>query len=329
MIMRTSSAATTSGLLGFFIYHHAAVVTTAAFSLPESLMQPKTRAVPTVRLHAYGPRDQYRDGRHSSDPGMDVNGEYPQERMSAPMVPHNEYRNQAIKPLFGGNVQGGGSRKTWANANDVNLESDGRPIDAEVEWWDGPDNAPMRMRVYSEDGYSRPVRVVSELSGGGPYDRGHSVSVQNTGPLEYPISAGVGAGQERAAVTGGGSTYAARSQKIQGEGSIATFPFDESVQSLEVTLWSEGRPINALIELLQGPGNVRTVADVYNEGTKGPFTVVVDTPGPSGVLQIENTGPMTFPINARVEPSAYGNGGDSNYYGYGGMYSAPNNTPLN
>ena len=38
---------------------------------------------------------------------------------------------------------------------------------------------------------------------------------------------------------------------------------------------------------------------------------------------------MTFPINARVEPSAYGNGGDSNYYGYGGMYSAPNNTPLN
>ena len=79
----------------------------------------------------------------------------------------------------------GGSLRTWGYDTFVDqaqivLGTNGRPMDAGVELWSGPDNTAVSMRVYGEDGQLRPIRGSIGLGG-----RGHSssVAVRNTGPL--------------------------------------------------------------------------------------------------------------------------------------------------
>ena len=100
----------------------------------------------------------------------------------------------------GGRLQGG-SRHTYhspydRDASHVFLESDGRPIDVEFEVWDGPNNTPTRMRVYSEDGRMRPVNAMVENPRGNM--RSNTLSVRNVGPMEFPINAAVGGAMDLA-----------------------------------------------------------------------------------------------------------------------------------
>ena len=247
----------------------------------------------------------------------------------------------------------GASLKTWSYGAlmeqveqvQLVLSTEGRPLEADIEIWQGPDNTPCKVRVYIEDGKLRPFNAVIETPRGP-----NTVAVRNLGNIQFPIAATVFAdtaprpsrrpppaagawveGVEPATnlnpnqlqpqpASSSQTVVAARRKpppatasltasrlfqlespsadalastlNIQG-GALRTYPFDPSVDSVEVCLSTDGRPLNARIELLQGPNNNKQVIELYTEdGRDRPFFCLLETPGPGNVVRIyvENKG---------------------------------------
>ena len=90
----------------------------------------------------------------------------------------------------------GGSLRTWPCRSpaveqvQVVLSTEGRPLDADIELWHGPDNTPCKMRVYVENGQLRPFSAVIETPRGP-----NTVAIRNIGQVEFPIAADVIADQ--------------------------------------------------------------------------------------------------------------------------------------
>jgi hypothetical protein len=100
------------------------------------------------------------------------------------------------------------------------------------------------------------------------------------------------------------SAFREKGQTVQG-GALKTFPFhDPSVASVQVSLETEGLPLMAVIELWQGPGNVKQLAEIYSDdGMSKPFRTIVDlTPGYGSTVAVRNVGPLEYPLTAKVEP---------------------------
>lgn len=195
----------------------------------------------------------------------------------------------------------GGSLRTWSYPSpmvenvQVVLATEGRPMDADVELWQGPDNTPVKMRVYVEDGSIRPFSTIIETPRGP-----NTISVRNIGQIEFPLAAYVSANVDDSAAKMMASQRLS-SMTIQG-GALRTFPFDPSVDSVAVMLKTDGRPLNARIELLQGPNNNKQVIELYTEdGMDRPFFCVIASPGSGNVVRIVNTAPVEFPMTAVVE----------------------------
>ena len=193
----------------------------------------------------------------------------------------------------------GGSLRTWSYRSpaieqvQVVLSTEGRPLDADIELWHGPDNTPCKMRVYVENGQLRPFSAVVETPRGP-----NTIAVRNIGQIEFPIAANVIADS----VDSPSGDCLGSSTTIQG-GALRTYPFDPSVDSVEVLLKTDGRPLNARIELLQGPNNNKQVIELYTEdGCDRPFFCVLETPGSGNVVRIVNTAPVEFPMTAGVVP---------------------------
>lgn len=187
----------------------------------------------------------------------------------------------------------------------LEMSTTGRPLEAKIELWEGPDNKPQKIRAWSEDGAEYPLRALIELP-----SKHNTLAVKNTGAnFEFPLSARVSDGD-----TLGSSDfsmpvsaqrlwdYGGEMVNIQG-GAIDTFRFGEETVSVQIVLQTMGLPLCARLELSQGPNNNKQVIDVYSQdGMAYPASFVLETPGDGKTLRIMNSASMEYPIYAWVEP---------------------------
>merc|ERR1719221_1313826 len=126
----------------------------------------------------------------------------------------------------------GGSLRTWSYRSpsveqvQVVLSTEGRPLDADIELWHGPDNTPCKMRVYVENGQLRPFSAVIETPRGP-----NTVAIRNIGQVEFPLAAAVVADN----VDQPSPETLSSAMTVQG-GALRTYPFDPSVDSVQVLL---------------------------------------------------------------------------------------------
>jgi len=222
----------------------------------------------------------------------------------------------------------GESLKTWdfnsehLDAVQVLLKTEGRPLKADIELWQG-ENAPQKISVYSENGDTRPLSAFIAT----PYSGHTAVAVKNSGEGEFPMKACVeadlhqngnylaGTGPANGNGNGNGNQLAkytlqqlwdgARPKTVQGGGATYVVPLESNIQRVQILITSEKNPINARIEILEGPNNVKQVMEISTEDGKArPFFCVLDLPDPvlTNVMRVVNTGPFEFPIECRIEP---------------------------
>lgn len=205
------------------------------------------------------------------------------------------------------NVQGGSLRTCTLDSNvervQLCLNTEGRPLTANVELWQGPDNMPQKMGVYLEDGNSRPFSTIMEF-----YGSSNSVAVRNTGTIEFPFTAYIEPTRRINRIPSASPIddfmSISQSVTVQG-GAVHTSTYPPAVMALQIAMRTEGRPLNARLELLQGPNNDKQVMELYSEdGGLRPFFFIVETPGSGNVVRVVNTAALEFPLYAHIEPFA-------------------------
>lgn len=190
----------------------------------------------------------------------------------------------------------------------VDLHTEGRPMEALVELWQGPTNVPQKLRVYAENGQKCPFSTLIEI----PAEY-NTLAVRNIGNLQFPLGAIV-VDADTVRPNYSNPLYSERVTRGPNKGRIiqgnamGTFNFDRNVVSLQVVLQSDGGPVSARIELTQGPSNTKQFIDVYSQdGMTYPVSLVLETPGRGKVVRILNTAQVAFPIRAWVEPCTLSN----------------------
>jgi hypothetical protein len=170
-----------------------------------------------------------------------------------------------------------------------------------VELWQGPDNTPQQLNVYTEDGKLRPIVCFMNT----PFGR-NSISIRNTAQLEYPLQAVLdptklpNSDQDAALAIKMDRLSNANPKLVQG-GAVWTVPIPYHTNSLQLLLQTQGRPMSARIELLSGPNNVKQVMELYSEdGQLRPFYSIIQTPNIGNVIRIVNTATIEFPLTAVV-----------------------------
>ncbi|KAH8059281.1 hypothetical protein JL721_9379 [Aureococcus anophagefferens] len=156
----------------------------------------------------------------------------------------------------------GQTRKTWA-FNDfskdrvqVALTSEGRPVTADIQLWIGPDWTPFSMKAYSEDGKLRPIQTLIGTRNKAAMIEGAMVNKPATIPAEATTS----------------------SERVDG-GALRSYPIDASVKQLEVVLKTDGKQLNARIELLNAPNNPKQTFECFtNNGELNSLCVCFNIP---------------------------------------------------
>lgn len=191
----------------------------------------------------------------------------------------------------------GQSRRTWNFADitredvQVAMKTDGRPMKAEIQLWIGPDWTPFTVKTYCQDGKIRPVQAVI-----GTRNKAAQIEVRNTGAYEFPLNAACQYAE--APLVDIRKTIPDMVEPIYIEGgAIKSKPISPTVNQVAVLLKTDSRQLNAVVELMNGPNNVKQDYEVFtNNGILNSLYVVFDTPGTGGnTVRARNLAPLEFP----------------------------------
>jgi len=221
--------------------------------------------------------------------------------------------NQAFDSLEDVRVQGG-ALKTWSYS-DPTVERvyvamttegpyEGNPLKCSLELNQGPDNCPQKLQIYSGKGAYRPYKMWIETPGDSC-----AVFIRNLSPLEFPIIAGVGSETPEIAANGvvplSDQLFSMSPEQLVQGSAVKSWDLAHEVTSARIVLKTDGRPLNAQVEMIQGPNAPKYNVDVYTEdGNMRPLICVFETPGAGNVIRVINKGSLEFPMTASVGPSS-------------------------
>lgn len=210
----------------------------------------------------------------------------------------------------------GGSLKTWSFQSPHNeriqmrMTTDGRPLNADIELWEGPENTPQKMSVFIEGGDTRTFNAVFEYPQKQSSDwqeaSTSTLAVKNLANMEYSMLAIVEAAmkhQRPLELANSVAHFAQKTGDVVEGGAMGTYPVEPSVSQVSVVVKNDGSPLTTRIELVQGPGkNKQTVEAYCDDGLSRPVQLVIDTPGSGNVVRVVHTGSAEYPITVSVEP---------------------------
>jgi len=190
----------------------------------------------------------------------------------------------------------GKTRKTW-KFNDLSkdrvqvaVKSEGRPVNADIQLWLGPDWTPFTLKAYSEDGTLRPIQTLV-----GTRNKAAMIEVRNVGEYEFPISAASNYAKGAMALAPEEIPAKTEGERCDG-GALRSFPLSESAEQLEVVLRTEGKQLNARIELLNAPNNPKQTFEVFtNNGELNSLCVCFNTPDAGNTVRVVNLAAVEFP----------------------------------
>lgn len=185
-----------------------------------------------------------------NNPGVPFSSAMQQVGRNQPTTSVNANDDEVWDSLRPVTIQGG-SLRTWSFSSQaiqsvqVHLKSNGRPINANIDLWSGPDNTPERIGVYVEDGNMRPFRAIIAT----PRGSQNAVAIRNTAEMAFPLTAAVEADSLRTddGISSGVHSLdqlahilytTGRPKTIQG-GAVHTIPFAPAVASIWWTVYME------------------------------------------------------------------------------------------
>merc|ERR1719164_99861 len=195
----------------------------------------------------------------------------------------------------------GKTRKTW-KFNDltkdrvqVAVTSEGRPVNADVQLWLGPDWTPFSLKAYSEDGKLRPIQTLV-----GTRNKAAMIEVRNVGEYQFPFSAASNYAKGAMAQVPQEIPATTAGERIDG-GALRTFTLEPSTKQLEVVLNTDGRQLNARIELLNAPNNPKQTYEIFtNNGELNCLSVCFNIVDAGNTVRVVNLAPVEFPCYIHV-----------------------------
>lgn len=196
----------------------------------------------------------------------------------------------------------GKTRKTW-QFNDLSKDrvsvavtSEGRPVNADIELWLGPDWTPFTLKAYSEDGKLRPIQTLV-----GTRNKAAMIEVRNVGEYEFPFKAASNYAQGAMVDVPKSIPASNPGERIDG-GALRSFPLSAETEELEVVLNTDGKQLNARIELLNAPNNPKQTFEVFtNNGELNSLCVCFKCPDAGNTVRVVNLATVEFPCYAHLK----------------------------
>jgi len=195
----------------------------------------------------------------------------------------------------------GSSREHWEFPDpnqeivQVGVDSNGRPVEALIELWIGPDWTPMKVKAYTEDGMMRPVQTLI-----GTRNKAAAIDINNTGPGDFPLNAAAAYADPGMVALRADLITQNQGRYIEG-GAVHSVNFDATVDQVQCLLYTDTRQLNAQVELLNGPNNFKQKYEVFtNNGLLNSLYVIFNTPGAGNVVRVTNLAPLEFPCKAFI-----------------------------